>query len=101
MLPIFKFSTAQHTALATAALCQLQLFTRDEGQFGSFPGLTMTCQPGESNDSNDQDGREGSASTSQLSEESVMAVTRNLVQKVSPHFIRKLWQVENYVLWDG
>ena len=90
MLPIFKFSTAQHRALATAALCQLQLFTRDEGQFGSSPGLTMTCQRGDSNDSHDQDGREGPTSTSKVSEKSVMAVIRKLVQKVSPHFNRKL-----------
>ena len=106
LLPIFKFPTRtpHHTTLGTAALCQLQLFTRDEGQFGSSPGVTMTSQTRDSNDSNDQDGWScRPANTSKVSEKSVMAVIRKLIPKVSPHFIRKLWldQIENYVLWDG
>ena len=90
-----------HCPLLRGVSATAQLFTRDEGQFGSSPGLTMTSQPGDSNDSNDQDGLGLPANTSKVSEKSVMAVSRTLSQRVSPHFIRKLWQVENYVLWDG
>ena len=101
--PIFKFpARTLHTpGHCCAVSATAQLFTRDEGQFGSSSGLTMTSQPGDSNDSNDQDGLGLPANTSKVSEKSVMAVSRTLSQRVSPHFIRKLWQVENYVLWDG
>ena len=96
VLPIFKFplTLCPHT----------QLRERDEGQFGWSRGATMTwARYSDGNDCNGKDGPDSHpTAVSSNSGWSAMAVSNRKFQKKmsSAEYLRRLREVESFVLWD-